>query len=34
VVLGVLLLIGGFSQKWAAAEPVEAGSAASGTERS
>jgi uncharacterized membrane protein HdeD (DUF308 family) len=34
VVLGVLLLIGGFSQKWAAAEPVGAGAAASGTERS
>lgn len=34
VVLGVLLLIGGFSQKWAAAEPVDAGGAASGTERS
>ncbi|MEI5584574.1 DUF308 domain-containing protein [Agromyces sp. CCNWLW213] len=34
VVLGVLLLIGGFSMKWAASEPVEAGDAASGTERS
>ncbi|MCK8609997.1 DUF308 domain-containing protein [Agromyces sp. C10] len=34
VVLGVLLLIGGFSMKWAAAEPVEAGGAASGTEPS
>lgn len=34
VVLGVLLLIGGFSQKWAASESVGAGRAASGTERS
>lgn len=34
VVLGVLLLIGGFSQKWAAAEPIDTGRAASGTERS
>lgn len=33
VVLGVLLLIGGFSQKWAVAEAVGAGGAASGTER-
>jgi uncharacterized membrane protein HdeD (DUF308 family) len=34
VVLGVLLLIGGFSMKWAAAGPVGAGDAASGSERS
>ena len=34
VVLGVLLLIGGFSLKWAAAGPVGTGDAASGSERS
>lgn len=34
VVLGVLLLIGGFSLKWAAAGPVGTGGAASGSERS
>ncbi|MGR2752332.1 DUF308 domain-containing protein [Agromyces arachidis] len=34
VLIGVLLLIGGFSQKWAAAQPADAGAAASGTERS
>ena len=34
VVLGVLLLIGGFSLKWAATGPVGTGDAASGSERS
>ncbi|MFE5670384.1 hypothetical protein ACFQ58_02135 [Agromyces sp. NPDC056523] len=34
VVLGVLLLIGGFSLKWAASRPVGTGDAASGSERS
>ena len=34
VVLGVLLLIGGFSLKWAASQPVGTGDAASGSERS
>ena len=34
VMLGVLLLIGGFSLKWAATGPADAGAAASGTERS
>lgn len=34
VLLGVLLVIGGFSLKWAAAQPVTAGGAATGSERS
>ena len=34
VLLGVLLVIGGFSSKWAAAQPAHAGDAAAGSERS
>ena len=34
VVLGVLLVIGGLSMKWAASQPVGTGDAASGSERS
>jgi uncharacterized membrane protein HdeD (DUF308 family) len=34
VLVGVLLVIGGFSSKWAAAQPATAGDAATGSERS
>jgi uncharacterized membrane protein HdeD (DUF308 family) len=34
VLVGVLLVIGGFSSKWAAAQPAIAGDAATGSERS